>query len=94
MFKPQCNQVMKEGSISLSAISHDCSELYLPHFLSARCEMNQGDTLEEASPVTDVVVESNEDFYDQSYVNETEKTAAEVCSLTAPMLNGLQSSSL
>lgn len=56
--------------------------------------MNQGDTLEEASPVTDVVVESNEDFYDQSYVNETEKTAAEVCSLTAPMLNGLQSSSL
>ncbi|XP_029695020.1 protein phosphatase methylesterase 1-like isoform X2 [Takifugu rubripes] len=42
-----------------------------------RCEMNQGDTLEQPSPVTDVVVESNEDFYDQSYVNETEKTAAE-----------------
>lgn len=42
--------------------------------------MNQGDTSEQASPVTDVVVERNEDFYDQSYVNDKENTASEVSS--------------
>ncbi|CAF97525.1 unnamed protein product, partial [Tetraodon nigroviridis] len=42
-----------------------------------RCEVNQGDALEQASPVTDVVVERNEDFYDQSYVNEKENTGTE-----------------
>lgn len=45
--------------------------------------MNQGDTLEQASPGTDVVVERNEDFYDQSYVNEKENTAQEVSFITA-----------
>lgn len=85
---------MKEGSKSLPAIIHVRIGLYLPHFLFARCEMNQCDALEQASPVTDVVVESNEDFYDQSYVNEKEKTAAEVCFITAPMFHCLQSSAI
>lgn len=42
--------------------------------------MNQGDTMEQASPVTDVLVERNEDFYDQSYVNDKENTGSEVSS--------------
>ncbi|XP_031170381.1 protein phosphatase methylesterase 1-like isoform X2 [Sander lucioperca] len=37
-----------------------------------RCEV------EVASPVTDVVVESNEEFYDQKYVNDKENAASEV----------------
>ncbi|XP_078100328.1 protein phosphatase methylesterase 1-like [Sander vitreus] len=36
-----------------------------------RCEV------EVASPVTDVVVESNEEFYDQKYVNDKENAASE-----------------
>lgn len=45
--------------------------------------MNQGNALEQASKVTDVVVERNEDFYDQSYVSEKENTATEVSFITA-----------
>lgn len=45
--------------------------------------MNQDDALEQASPVTDVVVERNEDFYDQSYVNEKENTGTEVSFIIA-----------
>lgn len=73
----------KEGSRSLTAVNHVATVLSLPHFLSARCEVNQGDALEQASPVTDVVVERNEDFYDQSYVNEKENTATEVSFIMA-----------
>lgn len=40
--------------------------------------MEEADTLEQASPVTDVVVERNEEFYDQSYVNDKENAASEV----------------
>lgn len=40
--------------------------------------MNQDDTLEQASPVTDVVMERNEDFYDQSYTNDQENMPTEV----------------
>lgn len=53
---------------------------------SARCEANQGDTLDQASPATDMVVECNEDFYDQSYVSERENTATEVSFVTATRL--------
>lgn len=40
--------------------------------------MEEADTLEQASPATDVVVERNEEFYDQSYVNDKENAASEV----------------
>uniref|UniRef100_A0A3P8V729 Protein phosphatase methylesterase 1 n=1 Tax=Cynoglossus semilaevis TaxID=244447 RepID=A0A3P8V729_CYNSE len=43
-----------------------------------RCEVEETDTLEQASPVTGVVVERNEEFYDQSYVNDKEDAASEV----------------
>lgn len=43
-----------------------------------RCEVDEADPLEQASPVPDVVVERNEEFYDQSYVNDKENTASEV----------------
>ncbi|XP_062301277.1 protein phosphatase methylesterase 1-like isoform X2 [Scomber scombrus] len=42
-----------------------------------RCEVEEVNTLEQASPVTDVVVERNEEFYDQSYVNDKESAASE-----------------
>ncbi|XP_024915354.1 protein phosphatase methylesterase 1-like isoform X2 [Cynoglossus semilaevis] len=42
-----------------------------------RCEVEETDTLEQASPVTGVVVERNEEFYDQSYVNDKEDAASE-----------------
>ncbi|XP_078148000.1 protein phosphatase methylesterase 1-like [Centroberyx gerrardi] len=42
-----------------------------------RCEVEHADSLEQASPVTDVVVKGNEEFYDQSYVNDKENTASE-----------------
>lgn len=48
------------------------------HFLSVRCEVEEADTLEQASPVPDVVVERSEEFYDQSYVNDKENAASEV----------------
>ncbi|XP_030285578.1 protein phosphatase methylesterase 1-like isoform X2 [Sparus aurata] len=43
-----------------------------------RCEVEEADTLEQASPVPDVVVERSEEFYDQSYVNDKENAASEV----------------
>lgn len=43
-----------------------------------RCEVDEADPLEQASPVPDVVVERNEEFYDQTYVNEKEHAASEV----------------
>lgn len=46
--------------------------------MCVRCEVEEADTLEQASPVTDVVVECNEEFYDQSYVNDKEIAASEV----------------
>lgn len=73
---------MERGEQLLSTMSV-ATVLSIAHFLSARCEVDQGDTLEQASPVTDVVVECNEDFYDQSYVNEKENTATEVSFITA-----------
>ncbi|XP_036967390.1 protein phosphatase methylesterase 1-like isoform X3 [Acanthopagrus latus] len=42
-----------------------------------RCEVEEADTLEQASPVPDVVVERSEEFYDQSYVNDKENAASE-----------------
>uniref|UniRef100_A0A667YTP4 Protein phosphatase methylesterase 1 n=1 Tax=Myripristis murdjan TaxID=586833 RepID=A0A667YTP4_9TELE len=42
-----------------------------------RCEMEEADSLEQASPVTDVVVEGNEEFYDQNYVDDKENATAE-----------------
>ncbi|XP_054863924.1 protein phosphatase methylesterase 1-like isoform X1 [Amphiprion ocellaris] len=42
-----------------------------------RCEAEEADTLEQPSPVTDMVVERNEEFYDQSYVNDKENAASE-----------------
>ncbi|XP_075891448.1 protein phosphatase methylesterase 1-like [Nelusetta ayraudi] len=42
-----------------------------------RCEVDEADPLEQASPVPDVVVERNEEFYDQTYVNEKEHAASE-----------------
>ncbi|XP_054609742.1 protein phosphatase methylesterase 1-like isoform X1 [Dunckerocampus dactyliophorus] len=41
-----------------------------------RCEMEETDTLEQASPVSNVVVERNEEFYDQSYDKENAATEA------------------
>lgn len=64
----------------------------LLHFLSARCEMNQGDALEQPSSVTDMVVERNEDFYDQSYVNKKENTATEVSFIMVTMFQQSSSS--
>uniref|UniRef100_A0A3B4UC95 Protein phosphatase methylesterase 1 n=1 Tax=Seriola dumerili TaxID=41447 RepID=A0A3B4UC95_SERDU len=43
-----------------------------------RCEAEESDALEQASPATDVVVERNEEFYDQSYVNDKENAVSEV----------------
>lgn len=54
--------------------------------------MNQGNTLEEAGQVSDVVVERNEDFYDQSYVTEKENTATEVSFVTATRFQASSSS--
>ncbi|XP_059210947.1 protein phosphatase methylesterase 1-like [Centropristis striata] len=42
-----------------------------------RCEVEEADTLEQASPVSDVVVERNEEFYDQSYIDDKENNASE-----------------
>uniref|UniRef100_A0A3Q0RN12 Protein phosphatase methylesterase 1 n=1 Tax=Amphilophus citrinellus TaxID=61819 RepID=A0A3Q0RN12_AMPCI len=52
-----------------------------------RCEVEEAETLEQASPVTDVVVERNEEFYDQSYVSDKETTASEVSTNPTPMSN-------
>uniref|UniRef100_A0A3B4YWQ4 Protein phosphatase methylesterase 1 n=1 Tax=Stegastes partitus TaxID=144197 RepID=A0A3B4YWQ4_9TELE len=43
-----------------------------------RCEVEEVDSLEQPSPATDMVVERNEEFYDQSYVNDKENAASEV----------------
>lgn len=74
---------MEQGELITNPYQSWLWRLDLPHLLSARCEVNQGDALEQASPVTDVVVERNEDFYDQSYVNEKENTGTEVSYITA-----------
>lgn len=50
-------------------------------FCLIRCEVDEADPLEQASPVPDVVVERNEEFYDQTYVNEKEHAASEVWAL-------------
>ncbi|KAM9827810.1 protein phosphatase methylesterase 1-like [Neosynchiropus ocellatus] len=42
-----------------------------------RCELEEADPLEQASPVPDVVVERHEEFYDQTYVNDKENAASE-----------------
>ncbi|XP_028330654.1 protein phosphatase methylesterase 1-like isoform X1 [Gouania willdenowi] len=42
-----------------------------------RCEVEETDPLEQASPGTDTVVERNEEFYDQSLVNDNENTSTE-----------------
>lgn len=47
-------------------------------FSLVRCEVDEADPLEQASPVPDVVDERNEEFYDQTYVNEKEHAASEV----------------
>ncbi|XP_061921768.1 protein phosphatase methylesterase 1-like [Entelurus aequoreus] len=39
-----------------------------------RCEVEETDSLEQASPVSDVVVECNEEFYDQSYDKDNAAT--------------------
>lgn len=46
--------------------------------IEPRCEAEEVSTLEQACPVTDVVVERNEEFYDQSYVSDQENAASEV----------------
>ncbi|XP_060887908.1 protein phosphatase methylesterase 1-like isoform X2 [Labrus mixtus] len=42
-----------------------------------RCEVEKADSLEQASPVTDVVVERNEEPNDQTYANDEENAASE-----------------
>lgn len=43
-----------------------------------RCEVEEADKLEQASPMTEVVMERGEGFYYQCYVNDKEKAASEV----------------
>lgn len=43
-----------------------------------RWEAEEAEPPEQASPGTDVVVERNEEFYDQSYVNDREDLTSEV----------------
>ncbi|KAK5875488.1 hypothetical protein CesoFtcFv8_026567 [Champsocephalus esox] len=43
-----------------------------------RCEVEEAETLERTIPVPDVVTERNEEFYDQSYVDDKENVASEV----------------
>ncbi|XP_034077017.1 protein phosphatase methylesterase 1-like isoform X1 [Gymnodraco acuticeps] len=43
-----------------------------------RCEVEEAETLEQTIPVSDVVMERNEEFYDQSYVDDKENVASEV----------------
>ncbi|KAF3837524.1 hypothetical protein F7725_004988 [Dissostichus mawsoni] len=43
-----------------------------------RCEAEEAETLEQTIPVSDVVTERNEEFYDQSYVDDKENVASEV----------------
>ncbi|KAK5893149.1 hypothetical protein CgunFtcFv8_006048 [Champsocephalus gunnari] len=42
-----------------------------------RCEVEEAETLERTIPVPDVVTERNEEFYDQSYVDDKENVASE-----------------
>lgn len=58
--------------------SASCSGNIRGKFSFIRCEVDDADPLEQASPVPDVVVERNEEFYDQTYVNEKEHAASEV----------------
>lgn len=55
-----------------------CSDNNKGRLCSIRCEVDEADPLEHGSPVPDVVVERNEEFYDQTYVNEKEHAASEV----------------
>ncbi|KAK5848130.1 hypothetical protein PBY51_005772 [Eleginops maclovinus] len=43
-----------------------------------RCEVEEAETLDQTSPVSDVAMERNEEFYDQSSVNDKENAASEV----------------
>uniref|UniRef100_A0A8D3DB09 Protein phosphatase methylesterase 1 n=1 Tax=Scophthalmus maximus TaxID=52904 RepID=A0A8D3DB09_SCOMX len=48
-----------------------------------RCDVEEADTVEQASPVTDVVVERNKEFHDHQsyisgYISDQENTASEV----------------
>ncbi|XP_029310471.1 protein phosphatase methylesterase 1-like [Cottoperca gobio] len=43
-----------------------------------RCEVEEADAVEEASPASDVVVEGNKELSDQSHVNDKESAASEV----------------
>ncbi|KAF3837521.1 hypothetical protein F7725_004985 [Dissostichus mawsoni] len=42
-----------------------------------RCEAEEAETLEQTIPVSDVVTERNEEFYDQSYVDDKENVASD-----------------
>ncbi|XP_063757179.1 protein phosphatase methylesterase 1-like isoform X2 [Eleginops maclovinus] len=42
-----------------------------------RCEVEEAETLDQTSPVSDVAMERNEEFYDQSSVNDKENAASE-----------------
>lgn len=63
---------------SPTRLNSSCCDNFHCHFLFVRCEVDEVDALEQASPLPDVVVERNEEFYDQSYVNDKENTASEV----------------
>ncbi|KAG7461746.1 hypothetical protein MATL_G00194340 [Megalops atlanticus] len=47
-----------------------------------RCEGEEGDSSEQVSPVSDVVAEGHEEFYDLNYVTDKAESAASEVSLT------------
>lgn len=58
-------------------LRHNETEIITPDRLNSllslpvcRCEVEEPDTLEQASPATDVVVERNEEFNDQNYATD------------------------
>lgn len=54
--------------------------MYVSCFLNThRCEVEDGDSAEQVSPVTESVAEGHEEFYDLNYVTDkAESTASEV----------------
>lgn len=53
--------------------------IYSSCFLNERCEVEDGDSAEQVSPVTESVAEGHEEFYDLNYVTDkAESTASEV----------------
>lgn len=73
--------VRSKGRRVVLEVRHGCDVQTEPilSLLSSRCEANEADALDtQVSSVTDVVVERNEEFYDQNYVSESENATSEV----------------